>query len=83
MILHETHYHPPHAHFPDPSDFEPIIIQNINKAQSREPILVPTSIKGRPGHSQFDPSLPLPKSCKRTQPETSLTPPKFLTITAL
>ena len=71
---------PPPHHIPDPSDIEPILLRNFNKPQSRKPILVPTSIKARRRHSQFDPSLPFPKPCKHFLPETSLPPPKPSTI---
>ena len=78
-----THSPPPHPHIPDPSDIDPILLRNINKPHSRKSILVPTPIKGRRRHSQFDPSLHLPKPCIHSQPEPSLPPPKPSTILVL
>ena len=74
---------PPHPHIPDTSDIDTILFRNINKLQPRKPILVPTSIKRRRRHAQFDPSFPLPKPCNHFQPEISLPPPKLLKIPAL
>ena len=74
---------PPHPHIPDPSDIDPILLSNNNKHQSRKSIVDPNSIKRRRRHSQFDPSLPLPKPCIHSQLETSLPSPKPLTTPAL
>ena len=74
---------PPHPHIPDHGDIDPKFLPNINKSQSCKPISVSTSIKGRRRHSQFDPSLPLPKPCRHSQPESFLPPLKPLTILLL
>ena len=79
-----THFAQPlHPHISDPCDIDPILLRSINKSQSRKSLLVTTSIKGRRRHSRFKPSLPLPKPCIRSQPETSLPSPKTLRILAL
>ena len=61
-------------------DVHPILLRNITIPQSRKPILVSTSIRRL---SQFGPSLLLPKSRIHSQQETTLPPPKPLTIPAL
>ena len=68
--------HPSFSHIPDPSDIDPILLRIINKYHTLKRSLIPTSIKGRRRHSQFDPSLPLPKPCSHSQPGPSHHPPK-------
>ena len=79
-----THFPPsPHPHIPDPIDFDPEVSRNINKPQPSKSILIPSSVKGRHRHTQFDASIPHPKHCTHTQPESSLPPSKPFTIPVL
>ena len=59
------------------------MLRYVNKHQSRKPTLVPIFIEGCFRHSQFDPSLPLPKPCQHSQHEIFLPTPKPFTIPAL
>ena len=48
----------------------------LTKPHTPKKSLLPTSIKGRRRHSQFDPFLRLPQPCSHSQPRPSLLPPK-------
>ena len=80
---HAPPHHHPHIPDPSPRDNDASLFRNIIKTQPRNPILVPKSLKGRRRHSQFDPSLPLLKPCKHSQPKPTLPTPKSLTIPVL
>ena len=85
MKLHPPSHSPspPQPHRPEPSDIHQALLGKINKPQPRNSILVPTSIKGRRRHSQFVPSLPLPKPRIHSQSESSFPPPISSTIHVL
>ena len=76
---HSSHP-PPHPYIPDPNDIDPVLLGNFNKIHTRKSISIPISNKGCRRHSQFDPSLPLPKPSIPSQPDSSLPSPKPLTI---
>ena len=76
-----THSPPPSSfHIPDPSDINPILLQNINNPSHPITKLIPTSIKSFLRRSQVDSSLLIPPPCSHT---SSLPPPKPLKIPAL
>ena len=76
-----THSPPPSSfHIPNPSDINPILLQNINNPSHPITKLIPTSIKSFRRRSQLDSSLLIPPPCSHT---SSLPPPKPLKIPAL
>ena len=79
-----THSPPPSLlHIPDPSDFGPLLLQNINIPTTRKPIIFPTSIKSFRGRSQFDQCLPIRPPCPHLPSQSLLPPPKVIPIHAL